>query len=392
MKRNIMIMYTMSLLQGMVFYGPIATLYRQVHGITVFQITLIESISIALCLLLEVPWGILADKIGYRRTMIICSWLYFASKIIFWQAKDFTGFLIERLILSVVYAGLSGVDSGILYLSCGGKEAQKVFGQYDSFGMLGLLIAAVVFSVFVKDHYQLAGLLTVFSYGAAALLSLGIREVRETKPEEREENAFRQSLKETIGNGTHLLFLIAVGLLFETHQTITVFLNQIKYESCGLNDTAIGIIYGIATLLGVTGFCSVFVTKRLGRIRSLSLFSLLPLTACLLLAFTNTAGPAVIGVLTLRISDTLFRPFQEKINNDQIRTKNRATVLSIYSMIVSGVGIVTNLIFGFFSDRSLTAAFLFGGGICFLSLVFFVIWYLKNRGNHFANPDKAANP
>ena len=65
MKRNIMIMYTMSLLQGMVFYGPIATLYRQVHGITVFQITLIESISIALCLLLEVPWGILADKIGY---------------------------------------------------------------------------------------------------------------------------------------------------------------------------------------------------------------------------------------------------------------------------------------------------------------------------------------
>ena len=38
-------MYAIVFLQGMVFYGPIATLYRQVNGISVFQITFIESIS-----------------------------------------------------------------------------------------------------------------------------------------------------------------------------------------------------------------------------------------------------------------------------------------------------------------------------------------------------------
>ena len=48
-KRNICLMYGISLLQGMVFYGPIATLYRQATGVTVFEITLIESISLALC-------------------------------------------------------------------------------------------------------------------------------------------------------------------------------------------------------------------------------------------------------------------------------------------------------------------------------------------------------
>ena len=42
-KRNIYLMYGISLLQGMVFYGPIATLYRQAAGVTVFEITLIES-------------------------------------------------------------------------------------------------------------------------------------------------------------------------------------------------------------------------------------------------------------------------------------------------------------------------------------------------------------
>lgn len=75
------------------FYGPIATLYRQAQGVTVFEITVIESISLALGILLEIPWGMIADKIGYRKTMIFCSSLYFISKIVFWQATGFGGFL-----------------------------------------------------------------------------------------------------------------------------------------------------------------------------------------------------------------------------------------------------------------------------------------------------------
>lgn len=51
-KRNIYLLYAISLLQGMIFYGPVATLYRQAAGISVFQITLIESISVALMILL----------------------------------------------------------------------------------------------------------------------------------------------------------------------------------------------------------------------------------------------------------------------------------------------------------------------------------------------------
>ena len=63
-KRNIALLYGISLLQGMVFYGPISTLYRQVQGVSIFQILLIESISYALCIVLEVPWGVVADRIG----------------------------------------------------------------------------------------------------------------------------------------------------------------------------------------------------------------------------------------------------------------------------------------------------------------------------------------
>lgn len=104
------------------------------------------------------------------------SGLYFVSKIVFWKATGFTGFLMERIMLSVVLAGFSGVDSSIIYLSCEEMDSQKAFGIYNSLSMAGLLIASGIFSLFVQGNYPLAGLLTVISYGIAALLSFMLTE------------------------------------------------------------------------------------------------------------------------------------------------------------------------------------------------------------------------
>ena len=54
-KRNIRLCYAIAFLQGLVFYAPVATLYRQANGVGVFQITVIESISLAASLAMELP-------------------------------------------------------------------------------------------------------------------------------------------------------------------------------------------------------------------------------------------------------------------------------------------------------------------------------------------------
>ena len=178
MKRNLYLMYAMALLQGMVFYGPIATLYRQNAGLTIFHITVIESISQILTLSLELPWGYVADRIGYRRTMIFCSGLFLVSKIVFWQADGFGMFLVERVLLSVVGAGLSGVEASMLYLSCAEERSQRVFGRYQTCQQIGLLFAAGVYGVWIGTNYRVAAFLTVLSYAGAAVLSLGLEEVK----------------------------------------------------------------------------------------------------------------------------------------------------------------------------------------------------------------------
>lgn len=369
-KRNIRLMYAIALLQGMVFYGPISTLYRQAAGVSIFQITLIESISLALALALEVPWGILADRIGYRRSMILCCGLYFISKIVFWQADGFGAFLAERLLLSVVCAGLSGLDVSILYLSCPEEHSHRVFGIYNNLGMAGLLAASAVYAVFVGENYRLAGLLTVFSYGAAAVLALFLKEVRSRQNRSAHHQlADFKSLLVHLAHSPRLLFLVlAAAFLNESHQTITVFLNQLQYVRAGLSASTIALVYVGMTLLGLVGGFSARLTERLGARRTGAGLLGLAALACLTLALTCDPVLSVAAILLLRVCYSLFTPLQTTLQNQQVHTSDRATALSLNALLMDLVAVFTNLVFGRTADFSLPLAMLFGFLLCAAAL------------------------
>ncbi len=378
-KKNIYLMYAIALLQGMVFYGPIATLYRQANGLTVFQITLIESISYLLCILFEVPWGIIADRIGYKKAMIFCCNLYLVSKIVFWRADGFFDFLLERIMLSIVIAGLSGVDTGILYLSCNKGESQKVFSIYNGLGLIGLLFAAFVFSAFVGTDYSVAALLTVITYGVAAVLSVFLDEVKSTEARSVCFSDLKAVFVRIRKDRKFILFLISVAFLSQTHQTVTVFLNQIQYAKCGMSASLIGYVYIVVTLAGLLGVFSSELTGWLGGKRSGAAFYLAAIVACIVLGITNTAPLSVLGVLLLNVVNSLYQPYQLELQNKHVLSTNRATELSVYAMVVNCVSAGTSVLFGTLANVSLKAAFFFGAGICLTGLLFFGFFQLSGR-------------
>lgn len=374
-KRNIYLMYGISLLQGMVFYGPIATLYRQAAGVSVFEITLIESISLTLCIALEMPWGVVADRIGYKNTLVISSLIYVASKVVFWKAGGFGGFLLERVMLSVVMAGMSGCDVSLLYLSCREGESHRVFGVYNLLNTVGLLTAALLFSVVVGDDYRLAGFLTVLTYAAAAVLSFGLKEVKEIERSKPVKGRFLTCLKEVARDKRFLLLLVGMAFLGETNQTITVFLNQLKYEACGIAPASMGYIYILMTVSGMAGVWSARCTEQIGMKRfALLLFGAAGIS-CVVLALTGSRVLAVGGIVLLRLSASLFVPLQTEIQNRHVKAADRATVLSIYAVLAEGTGIATNLLFGAAAQAALPAAMLCGAVMCALGAAFFLIWH-----------------
>src|SRR5699024_6611201 len=184
-------------------------------------------------------------------------------------------------------------------------------------------------SLFVGDDYRLAALLTVFSYGAAALLSLGLTEVRPAPAERAAREPFKATLRASLAAPGLAALLVASGLLTEVHQTVTVFLNQLQYERCGMTSTAIGAVYIVTSLLGLCGAFSARFTGAAGPRRAVRLLCLAPALGCLVLMATDRAALSVGCVWLLRVSDSLFQPYRLRLQNAMVRTGNRATALSI---------------------------------------------------------------
>ena len=363
-KRNIYLLWGIALLQGMVFYAPVATLYRQAAGLGIFHITLIESISLWLTICLEIPWGWVADRIGYRKTMLICCFLFFVSKIIFWQAEGFSGFLLERILLSVVCAGLSGVDTGMLYLSCAEGESHRVFSLYENLGQLGMLAAAGVYALWVGENYRLAAFLTMLSYGAAAVLSLGLKEVVPVSGNRETSGNMGAVLKTQLGDPGVLLLLVAVGLLNESHQTITVFLSQLQYDRAGMSHGELALAYILTNSVALAGGFSAFLCRKTGaKAMGTGLFTLAALS-CLLLGLFPAPVISVLAVILFRMCFSLLQPLHMDLQNRQITGRDRATALSMNAVVMEGLGIFLNLLFGALAQLRLDAAMFMGAVLC----------------------------
>ena len=357
------------------FYAPIATLYRQARGLGIFEITLIESISLVVSLALEIPWGLVADKIGYRKTILLCNLLYFLSKIVFWQANGFGMFLLERLMLSVVISGLSGCDSAFLYLSAGEADAMRVFGIYSAMGSAGLLAASAIFSLFLHGDASLSALLTVFSYGFSLVLTIFSTEV-----ENHVENSgnFRKQafdlLRALKNQKRFLLFLIAAALLSECNQTITVFFNQLQYLRGGIRPDKMGLLYIPVLVAGLCAARSRRLVERIGEDLACVFLFLTGGAACLLMGFFSNPVLSVSCMVLLRVSASLFLPVRMDMENRSVSAGNRAAVLSAYSIVADLVAAGTNLLFGKAAEAGVANALLLGAGFCFTGAALYGVW------------------
>ena len=181
-RRNIALFFAAYFLEGLCFYGPVATLYRQAAGLTLLEIGTLESVSVAVMLLLELPWGWAADRLGHRRVIVVCTALYALSKVVFWWADGLWDFLLERLILAAALSGLSGCDSAYLY-ACGSRgDGQRRFGLWGAVQTAGLVTAGVCSTLFFSDDYRAAAGWTVAAYTLAALLTLFLTDPAGTAP------------------------------------------------------------------------------------------------------------------------------------------------------------------------------------------------------------------
>jgi MFS family permease len=381
-------MYAIIFLQGFVFYGPVATLFRQARGLSMSEIFIIESISWILIIMLEVPWGWISDKFGYKKTLIVVNTLFFISKIVFYKAHSFESFLIERIMLSVVLAGLSGCDTALIYASIKESDAQKVFGKYSAFGTLGFLISSVLSTFIVAVSLDYTALLTIFPYGLSVVMTLFLAEV---KLESKDKSSVLMNFKRAFADKSVLLFVFSIALVIEVVQAVTVFLNQAQYLRSGIDPMYFGLIVAGIQCARLMSVKASVISGKLGNINAISLLVSLIMGSCLLLALTTNPMLSITCVVIIALSMSVIGPIELDVKNKFIRGNDRATSLSMYSMVGGLIASVGNIIVGKAADQSLQHGLL----ICILmSIVSLILlrFYSKCRNiNRIDNLDMDTN-
>lgn len=365
-KRSVALMYAMAFLQGMVFYGPVATLYRTDAGLSMGQISLIETVYYLLVVALEVPLGAVCARLGYRRMLIAAAALYFASKVLFWQADAFAAFLAERVLLAAVCAGLSGCDDAYLYLAAGPENAQKALGRYAAWGEAGLLAASGLYTACLAGRYRAAALWTAVAYGAAALCALGLGDVPMTREDRAGLPAQLQGVWHNLkANPGFARVLVADGLLGLCGQMVTVFFSQLLYLRAGLPDAALGALYIAMVLAGLSGAWSHRAGRLMGRAFGPALCAAAA-AGCLLAGFAVSPALCAAGVFLVQVAWRLWGPYSMRLQNDNVTRWGgaRSVVLSGYSMAVSLFSSALSPALGGLADASLTAALALAGGLC----------------------------
>src|SRR5680860_522448 len=90
--------YLASFLKNQIYFVPIIVLFFQDIGLSFAQIFWVFTIGSAFSFLIEIPTGIIADRYGNRKSIIISKLLIFASFIFFGFASSFVSLLLANLI------------------------------------------------------------------------------------------------------------------------------------------------------------------------------------------------------------------------------------------------------------------------------------------------------
>src|SRR3989339_587466 len=212
-------------LSNLYFYNHVGTLYQQMRGLDLLQVSSIWSIIVGTIVLAEVPTGILADKIGRKWSVSIALLLQAIGEFWYFFATGYLSFVLIAVLAGIGYAFLSGANEALLYDSLTGKNKAKQMAKVSGFigsayhlaFFLAPIAGGLIVSPLVLSKFLLAILLTAVSVTLAFLFSLTIQEPKnpyrhqEQSPLEILQGGFRQL------NNPQLIRLLLFGIFASTY-------------------------------------------------------------------------------------------------------------------------------------------------------------------------------
>jgi len=164
---------------------------------------------------------------------------------------------------------------------------------------------------------------------------------------------------------------------------IIMFLFQPYFIKAGVENSVWGLIMATGMLFGALLMKYAYkIEKRFGTKKTIFLTTIFPGLMYLAMAFIIGPILSFIWYIILRAFSTMRDPLFSQYQNDHIHSHNRATMLSVISMIVSLYLLAIRLIIGKIANSDLILSFVIMGVIIVAGAVFFRIDERHINGNH----------
>jgi MFS transporter, PPP family, 3-phenylpropionic acid transporter len=358
---------------------PILADYLKGKGLTGMQIGIILSVTPCMMFLVQPFYGMLADRLGYKKCLLLSSLLASISYAFYLFEGGFAYLFIITVFMALFYNTLQPIlDSLSLRLA----QSNPKF----SYGTLRIAGAAGwAFTGIIAGHYiDKINLSIIFVFAAISMLLAFVFSFSLKPDVEKETSLDSQSFKnvrEVFGNRTLIFLLISVFLISAGATTIWNFYSIYMKEN-GASASLVG--FGIS----FQGLCelplfyfSAKIIRRFGMKTTLliTVFT----TAFRLLLYSAVKNPhAAVFIEVLHgISWSLFWVVCVEYVNMLVRDDWRATGQSLLYAAYYGAGaIVGNFWTGFLYDTKMRISeiFLLNAGIVTVVALFILI-FMKNQ-------------
>ena len=344
------------------------------RGLTLVQISLIESIVIGTIFLMEVPTGVMADRIGRKWSIFAATVLLMSAEFIFIFARTFEWYVLVALLTGAGFAFASGAVEALVYDSLppeNREEAMKrAMGRVNSWGQIAFVIAPIIGGLIIGDasveNFIPAIALTVVALLIGALVCLTLREPAIDTSEKK------TSSMTLLRDGVHLLRhhqrlrRLAMLVVFTTPITSSL-VTTLGPPYLVQNDAApfmAGVVLSVGSLLAAfTQRYAYKLEEWLGQGRAIAVLILLPgFMYWLLAAVAGPAATVLVMILMYGVND-MKDPLFSAYQNAFIESKNRATVLSLINMFLNLYAAIAMPIFAAIAETSLVNAFLAMGAM-----------------------------
>ncbi len=224
---------------------------KQEIGFGLTQIMLLQGVFGVAMVVFEFPSGYLADRIGYRNSLIIAFSLWVVAWPIYGYSTTWAGVAVAELLLGVGMAMVSGCDCALMYESLLANDDEQSFARWSGrqmfFGQVSEGSAALVTGILFTVGVQWPFLAQAGASAVGLCLVLALREpARERPPFTDSLTQIRALLRHVGRENPRLRSLFAASIVLGMAPFIAVWTVQLYALDGGLPEPWLGPLWAVA--------------------------------------------------------------------------------------------------------------------------------------------------